>query len=324
MDNNILYSNVTTATTPAEIALGAVISPSTLLGRHNTLVAGAQPADAIVAGLDVAGDQVFVTDTIFSGYQVGLSARLTSTIGADGVLWDNTATPTATVSGGVVNVAHAYFGSAVYANVPLNDYHLTINSQALNRGISNTPAFDFEGSPRPIGPASDLGADEFIPTAAINISKTVGLAADACAGDHQITVLSNTPVFYCLTLQNTGDITLTRHTFNDGLLGVINVTLPYTLGPGASLQITHSVISALGPLTVTQSLTNTAAVTSTDEGAPVANDTVQRIGQFGVTAGDSDTAVVIAQEPTDLPGVDQPRNKHLYLPSTLQGGGVAR
>lgn len=319
MDNNLIYSNVTTATKPADIALGIFITPSTLSGYHNTMVAGTQPATAIVAGVDVPGDRVFVTDTIFSNYTVGLSARLTATIVADGVLWDNTATPTETLSGGAVSVAHAYFGSAAYVDPSTNDYHLTVNSPAINRGVSNSPAFDYEGTPRPTGLASDLGADEFVPDAAITISKTVGLDGSTCASSHQITVTSNSTVFYCFTLTNSGNVTLTQHTLNDGLLGVVNATLTYTLAPGASLQITHSLISALGPVTITQSVTNTVAVTSTDESAPVPDETVQSIGQFGLTAADSDSAVVIAQEPTDLPVDEQPRNKRLYLPSALQG-----
>jgi len=270
--------------------------------------------------LDVpGGDQVFVTDTIFSGYQVGLSARSKSTIVADGVLWDNTATPTETLTGGSVSVSHDYVGSAGYANPALNDFHLTTNSQAINRGVSNIPAADFEGNPRPIGPASDLGYDEFVPASSINISKTVGTDATSCASSHQITVQSNTAVFYCFTLLNTGNITLTQHTFTDPLLG-ISSTLPITLGPGASVQITTSLISTLGPVTITQSLTNTASVTSTDVSSSPTGDSVQSISQFGIPASDSDTAVVIAQEPTDLPeaGQPEPRDNRLYLPSALR------
>src|SRR5262249_4423768 len=123
LDNNLFYSNITTATNPADIALGTPNGPSILYGQHNTMVAGSQPGSAIAAGLEFEGDKVFVTDTIFSRYNVGLSALNFSNITANGVLWDNTTTPTQTAIGGVISVTNDYFGSAAYIDPATSNYH---------------------------------------------------------------------------------------------------------------------------------------------------------------------------------------------------------
>ena len=42
----------------------------------------------------------------------------------------------------------------------------------------------------------------------ITLSKTVGLTAGVCGTDETLTVEHGTPVTYCYTVENTGDITL--------------------------------------------------------------------------------------------------------------------
>ncbi|MCL4837711.1 MAG: hypothetical protein KJ058_07095 [Thermoanaerobaculia bacterium] len=69
---------------------------------------------------------------------------------------------------------------------------------------------------------------------AISLVKTVGTDPAVCAVTSQITVPPGTTVFYCYTVTNTGDVTLSTHDLVDSELGPIFTALPYPLMPGAS------------------------------------------------------------------------------------------
>ncbi len=74
----------------------------------------------------------------------------------------------------------------------------------------------------------------------IVITKTVGTNPGVCATTTEITVTAGTTVYYCYTVQNTGNITLTTHDLTDSALGVILSNFVYTLSPGASVFVTAS------------------------------------------------------------------------------------
>lgn len=316
LENNVIGGNLPSPTEgSADIALGAQIIPSFLIAQHNTMVAGpGDPTVAIVSGLDntnpLLPDRVLVTDTIISGYDVGLIAQ-NSTIIADGVLWDGTTERSeAFGEAGVVTITNDITGTAAFVDPVASDYHLTAASKAINAAVSDQPPTDFDGDIRPVGGISDLGFDEFVPNVTISVNKTVGTDADSCASTENLTVPVSSTVYYCFTLQNTGDITLTNHTFSDPILGV-QTSLSFDLAPLETVQVTRSQISALGPVTITAAVTNTVFVTSTtlDEA---------RVAQFGGTASDSDVAIVQTETPTALPEVKQPEqigDNRVYLPS---------
>lgn len=319
IDNNVFAGNLPEPGEGAsDIALGSVISPSILLGQHNTLAAASGvTSTAILAGVDAAGDQVFITDTIISGYAVGLGA-FNSSITANGILWDDTATPTLVSGAGAIDVSNERTGEAAFANPAAQNYHLTAASAAIDQGTSNEPATDFDGDTRPAGAASDFGFDEFVPEVSVVVNKTVGTDSNTCGDSDLLTVPRNTVVFYCFTIQNTGDITFTEHTIADPVLDV-NTTISFDLAPSATVQITRSMISELGPVTATASITNTVFVTSTNEEDDEEETVgVQGVEQFVATASDNDVAVVRAEDPTALPETEQPEqigDNRIYLPS---------
>ena len=72
----------------------------------------------------------------------------------------------------------------------------------------------------------------------ITMSKTVGLTAGVCGVDETLTVEQGTPVTYCYTVENTGDITLDTHTLVDDQLGTILDNQPIALAPGDSVFVT--------------------------------------------------------------------------------------
>jgi hypothetical protein len=157
MDNTIFGGNQSLAGA-ADVALGGLL-PSRLDGRHNTFAADGGVVTALAAGDDIDGDVVVLTNTIFSGYAVGVqTGPFVASITVNGVLWNNVTTPTV---GSGITATNVYTGSAAFVNPAARDYHLTGSSAALNRGVASGLTVDLDGDARP-ATAPDLGADEFV------------------------------------------------------------------------------------------------------------------------------------------------------------------
>ncbi|MBK9051810.1 MAG: hypothetical protein IPL78_13120 [Chloroflexi bacterium] len=62
------------------------------------------------------------------------------------------------------------------------------------------------------------------------MTKTVGTDATSCAASSSITVPYGSTVYYCYSVENTGNVTLTTHTVVDDVLGTV-------LGPDASYNL---------------------------------------------------------------------------------------
>jgi hypothetical protein len=69
-------------------------------------------------------------------------------------LWDNVLTPTV----GTVDETSSFAGSAAFT---ADGYHLTEGSDAKNAGLRTWVGSDIDGERRPMGPAPDVGADEY-------------------------------------------------------------------------------------------------------------------------------------------------------------------
>jgi hypothetical protein len=117
------------------------------------------------------------------------------------------------------------------------------------------------------------------PVPAIVMTKTVGTVDGVCATTDSITVVEGATVYYCYTVENTGDITLSLHDLDDDQLGPILNDFMYDLAPGDSVAVTETA-------TITATTTNTAVWTAFNDGGPTATYT--------------DTATVITREPTDV------------------------
>ena len=155
-------------------------------------------------------------------------------------------------------------------------------------------------------------ATVFVVNPALSAVKSVGLAADACAPAGPLTAPISALIYYCITLRNTGDVTLTDHVISDPRLGIIDAPVSYSLAPGASVAITRSVLPPLGPIVMTAALTNAISITSTATVSEVGGILVPAVGVQTQGAGE----VSVIPQPTNLDPDAEPLDysKRLYLP----------
>jgi hypothetical protein len=95
---------------------------------------------------------------------------------------------------------------------------------------------------------------------AIALTKTVGTDPGMCATSDAIEVAFGTVVYYCYTVTNTGDVTLSLHDLDDDVLGTILTGLAYDLTPGASVDTVAAGLTISA--TITQTTVNTATWTA--------------------------------------------------------------
>jgi hypothetical protein len=142
------------------------------------------------------------------------------------------------------------------------------------------------------------GSEVIVSNPAISLDKTVGTDPGVCATTDAITVpagYGGTDVYYCYTVTNTGDLTLTLHDLVDSNLGPILDGLSYALGPGESVDTVSAglVFSA----TITETTTNDATWTA-------CNPTPQEGGQSCINGTDvvtaTDSATVTQGAPTGV------------------------
>jgi hypothetical protein len=163
--------------------------------------------------------------------------------------------------------------------VILNDFPFTLvpgasafitQSATITQTTVNTATWTASLPPTPLnGPVTASATDVATVTIAIpsiDVNKTVGLSSSTCASTDEITIATTTTVYYCYEVENTGDITLTRHDLTDTELGTILNDFPFTLVPGASAFITQSA-------TISQTTVNVAVWTAFNPGGGTANAT---------------------------------------------------
>lgn len=106
---------------------------------------------------------------------------------------------------------------------------------------------------------------------AVSLSKTVGTEPGVCATTDTITVESGTEVYYCYTVTNEGDVTLSLHDLADDQLGAILTGFAYDLAPGASVDTVAAGLTLTA--TIMTTTTNTAVWTAYNDAAITASAT---------------------------------------------------
>ncbi len=162
---------------------------------------------------------------------------------------------------------------------------------------------------------------------AVSLIKTVGQDPNRCATATELRIPSGTDAYYCLTLVNTGDTLLTRHTVNDPQLGITHRIFDVPLNPNEQLVITHNTpqnqgIPALHRSNITARMVNTASVTSVAAGGE-ASASASALLDVGTTT--VQFAKTVGRDPDACPSTTSvivPRGARLYYCVTIRNTGA--
>jgi uncharacterized repeat protein (TIGR01451 family) len=216
------------------IAVGGYTRPADtrLHLYHNTIADNQSPA--------VFNESAAITmsHTILSGHDVDLRAILDSsgaedslppTNAADYTLW--WPLMTTDIVSGTWTHTNDLTGAPDFVDTALDDYHLDVNSQAIDQGPGVGVREDIDGNPRPLGASYDLGAVEYT---GVDLSPSTKRVApkDAQAGDV---------------------ITFTILLHNSGQQGAPGTTLLDPI-PTHTTYIPHSAIASSGTLSDTNGI----------------------------------------------------------------------
>lgn len=108
------------------------------------------------------------------------------------------------------------------------------------------------------------------------MTATVGTDPGVCGSDSEIVVADGTTVYYCYTVQNTGNLALPLHTLVDSVAGDVFTNTAFSLAPGA----------------VASNVDLGAAISETVSGPSTRTGTWTGFYEGGVSATASDSATV--------------------------------
>ena len=150
--NNIVAANNLSGTTG--LGAGLYVTDTRIILQHTTI---AENAGGDGAGLYLGGTSTAVlTNTIIVSHTVGVTVAASSTATLNATLWhgngDDSGGSGTVISSANVSGAPAFFGGG--------DYHITLDSAAIDAGVDAGVTADLDGDPRPLLSGHDLGADE--------------------------------------------------------------------------------------------------------------------------------------------------------------------
>ncbi len=157
-----LHNNVIAHNSAAKGA-GVYIQSAAPRLRHNTL---AQNRGGNGEGLFLAGGaQATLTNTVLVSHTVGIRVTGDSTATLEATLWGagdwGNQVDWQVDSGSLVTGTVNLWGDPAFLDPARGDYHIGPASAARDAGVESGITVDMDGQIRPVGPAPDLGADEW-------------------------------------------------------------------------------------------------------------------------------------------------------------------
>jgi uncharacterized repeat protein (TIGR01451 family) len=186
---------------------------------------------------------VVFTNTIVSQQSVGIHVTGGNTVTVNGMLWHNTTTPVSQSPTATVSLQNQHWGNPAFVYPAGGDYHIDVDSAAIDRGVNAAVGTDIDGQSRPIGAGYDLGADECPCEAVSNVQLSRTPSGDLFTGN---TVLftagadGSTPFTYTWTLDGgtVGENHSTfEHVFSASGTYTVGVTAANACGSGSTTMV---------------------------------------------------------------------------------------
>lgn len=193
--------------------------------------------------------------------------------------------------------ANAYTGLGNLTLPTVNATPVVVNLTARSREANGVEATTTAS-------ASAVGANGALTVnAAVRTNPIIRQNECPATGATSITVVRGTPVWYCVQLVNTGSVPLTLHHLTS-ITPTINITIEHDLRPGATLYITQSLVSALGPYTITRNVSQRFIVTSTNSsGHRIINNRDTSVTSAEPTATPTETSTNAPTLPPSTPTI---------------------
>jgi hypothetical protein len=135
---------------------GVYLSGGRLTASHWTLVNNGRYGIIADLGVDIESGSVTLHKSIIASHKGGLCG---AGVEARQTLFHRVSDPCIAGASCVNNL----FGDPKFVDPSAGDYHIAAGSAAVDRGYSLDVAQDMDGDMRPVGTASDIGADETEP-----------------------------------------------------------------------------------------------------------------------------------------------------------------
>jgi uncharacterized repeat protein (TIGR01451 family) len=226
-----------------KVGSGLYLTRATASLLHTTL---ARNTGGDGSGLYLTGTSstAALTNTILVSHTVGITVGAGSTATLDATLWGDGAWANGTDWGGdgsIISV-NGTPGDPAFLDPDAGDYHIGIDSAAVDAGVDTAVEDDLDGDPRPQHGRNDLGADE------------TGLAVIKSAGRDPVP--TGGLVTYAIVVTNISDLDL-ETTVTDVLPLQVHTTEPTVwspplLSPGEAWSVELPVrvdVDYVGPLT---------------------------------------------------------------------------
>ena len=165
--------------------------------RHNT-IADNDTGEGLRVGSNTA---VAMVNTILAGHATGIrTAAASASVTADYTLWDGSGTYTDNLLGGTIDTTNDLpLADPLFMDPTGLDYHIQLESPAVDTGTDAGLTTDVDGDMRPSGYGFEVGADEL--RAELQVIKT----ADPVLVD---TGIAAAPLAYTIRFTNTGQLSL--------------------------------------------------------------------------------------------------------------------